>query len=83
MEKEFLINFANLFINALMILIFVRVILSWVPDGLGSFRKVIMDLTEPIMAPFRKLIPPMGGFDLTPIIIFILLQLLQGFIAGL
>lgn len=61
-----------------MILIFIRVILSWVPSGIHNFRKFIYDVTEPILAPIRKIIPPLGGMiDLSPIIAYILLYLIQ------
>jgi YggT family protein len=83
MGKLYIINFLNLLINAYMILIFIRVILSWVPSGLGSFRKVIFDLTEPVLGPARKIIPPLGGLDLSPIVVFIILQILQSYIVTL
>lgn len=81
MYKEYIINFVNLLTNVLMILIFVRVIFSWIPSGLEKIRKVVFDLTEPILKPFRKLIPPIGGaLDLSPIIAFIILQIIQSLI---
>jgi YggT family protein len=39
--------------------------------------RVIWQLTEPVMAPVRKIIPPMGGLDFSPIFIFIAIGLLQ------
>jgi YggT family protein len=38
---------------------------------------VIYDLTEPVLSLFRRYIPPLGGFDLSPIFIFILLRFIQ------
>jgi YggT family protein len=43
---------------------------------------LLIRLTEPVLAPFRRLIPPVGMFDLSPIIVIILLQLLQEAVAG-
>lgn len=40
-------------------------------------------LTEPVYKPIRKFIPPIGGIDITPIIVLIALQLLKNFIVGL
>ena len=40
--------------------------------------KLIWQLTEPVMAPVRKVIPPMGGMDFSPILIFIGIQILSG-----
>jgi len=42
--------------------------------------RLIWQLTEPVMSPVRKIIPPMGGLDFSPILIFIVIQLVQGFI---
>lgn len=41
---------------------------------------LVWQLTEPIMAPVRKVIPPMGGLDFSPIFIFIAIQIIQNFI---
>ncbi len=41
---------------------------------------LVWQLTEPVMAPIRKIIPPMGGLDFSPIFIFIAIQILQNFI---
>lgn len=42
--------------------------------------RLIWQLTEPVMAPVRKIVPPLGGMDFSPIFIFIIIQLLQNFI---
>ncbi|MFQ5936071.1 MAG: YggT family protein [Acidiferrobacterales bacterium] len=57
--------------------IFVRVILSWiVPYGYNNpATSLLRSLTEPLMRPARRLIPPFGGLDLSPIGVFILLYL--------
>lgn len=52
----------------------IRVILSWFqPGGYNPVLGLIAQLTEPLMAPARKLIPPFGGLDVSPIAVFILL----------
>jgi len=65
-----------------------RVVLDWVtvlrtgstPDRLGPVRRVVHGVTEPVLAPVRRVIPPIGGggmaFDLSPIIVLIVLQVL-------
>jgi YggT family protein len=54
-----------------------RVLLSWV-DPLGNLRisQVLRDITEPILAPIRSLLPAMPMFDFSPIIAMLLLQAL-------
>jgi YggT family protein len=47
--------------------------------------KLIYDATEPVMEPFRKILPPLGGLDLSPILLFMVLgivtQLLTGWVS--
>ena len=75
--KELIINFINIFANIYFVLIFVRIILSFIPVGLPRLRLFIFDVTEPLLAPIRKIVPPMGGmFDLSPIILYLILELL-------
>ncbi|MZR62986.1 YggT family protein [Alcanivorax sp. DP30] len=58
--------------------VLIRVILSWVaPDPYSPVVRIIVQITEPIMAPVRKLLPPMGGFDLSPLFVLLGIQLLQ------
>ena len=60
----------NLFVYA----IFIRIILSWVaPGAYNPATAIITTLTEPVLRPFRRLVPPMGGFDISPIFAIILL----------
>ena len=62
-------------------LIFVRVILSWVnPNPRNEYLQMVIKVTEPVLAPIRALIP-LKGIDLSPIVAFLLLQLLMGFLA--
>ena len=60
----------NLFVYA----IFIRIILSWISQGsYNPATAIIATLTEPVLRPFRRIIPPMGGFDISPIFAIILL----------
>lgn len=62
-------------------ILFARIVLSWVtmfwspPSSLSPVIRVIYDLTEPVMGLFRRYIPPIGGLDISPIFIFLILQL--------
>ena len=54
--------------------IFIRIILSWIsPGSFNPATAIITMLTEPVLRPFRRLLPPMGGFDISPIFAIILL----------
>lgn len=55
-----------------------NIILSWVAQG-GSNpgAQILYQITEPVMAPFRKLLPSMGGLDLSPIFVFLCINVLE------
>ncbi len=70
----------NLFVYA----IFIRIILSWIAPGQHNPAiAIIATLTEPVLRPFRRIIPAMGGFDISPIFAIILLTALTIVIGGL
>ena len=60
--------------------LFARIILSWFPITPGSLLasvfSVLYNLTEPVLGPLRRLIPPLGMFDLSPLIVFFVIQFL-------
>ncbi len=60
--------------------IFLRIISSWFVFGGKTFFGFIRWVTDPVMIPFQKLIPPIGMFDISAMILLILLQLLQSFV---
>ena len=70
-------------LQAYWFVLIVRIILSWTtmfwspPSSLTPVIRVVYDLTEPVMGFFRRFIPPIGGLDLSPIFIFIILQLVM------
>ncbi len=61
-------------------LIFATIILSWVvmfTQSRGPYIEVIQDLAEPLLAPFRRLMPNMGMIDLSPILAFLALYIAE------
>ena len=69
-------------LQALIILVWARFISSWVVMAQPRLRynpivQFIHQMTEPLYAPIRKIIPPMGGFDLTPMILLFALTAIQ------
>ena len=68
----------GLLVNFYFFALLAMIILSWVaPGGTHPALMLLYQVTEPVMAPFRKLLPPMGGIDFSPIIVFILINVLQ------
>ena len=60
-----------------------RIILSWFPVQPGTaIASILFELTEPILAPLRRVIPPLGMFDLSPLVAFIGIQIIQGAVLG-
>ena len=59
----------------------IRVVLSWVPiqqDGIiGQIYAFLFRITEPLLAFVRSVLPPMGGFDFSPLLVFLALSVLQ------
>ena len=83
----FFANFISLFVNALTLAILASVIMSWVtmfaPDSpiVESINGVLKQMTEPVLGPLRRVVPPLGMFDLTPMVALILLQfVIKGFL---
>tara|TARA_B110000014_G_C20126860_1_gene601342 strand:- start:11474 stop:12049 length:576 start_codon:yes stop_codon:yes gene_type:complete len=67
-----------LIIKILFYSMFAGIILSWIsPSSSHPAVRIIFQLSEPLFQPFRKLIPPMGGIDFSPILAFIALNFLE------
>ncbi len=70
-------NLIQFTLIALWLLILGRVLISWVdPMGRSQIGAMLINTTEPILAPIRRLIPPMGGIDLGPLLLLIVLSAL-------
>lgn len=66
------------------LVLFGSVVLSWVrPDPDNSIVKVIHQLTEPVLSRVRQILPAAGGFDLSPMVVLIGLQLLKSLLVRL
>ncbi|QQR53138.1 YggT family protein [bacterium] len=75
--KQLALVFINIFVDVFYVLLLIRLILSWFASGTNSFYGWLVGVTEPVLAPIRKMVPSAGGLDLAPLVAFILLQLLQ------
>ena len=76
-----LIGIFSLFLKIIFWSMIISVILSWVAPGSRSpGAELVAQITEPVLAPFRRLIPNLGGLDISPIFAFIVIQLLQSWV---
>ncbi len=77
------VNLAVLAINLFVFAIIIRVVLSWVsPGAYNPATAIIGALTEPVLRPFSRLIPPIGGIDLSPVFAIIILSALGIFVSS-
>jgi YggT family protein len=65
------------------LLIFVRIILSWGTVGYKNrLMRFLVNATEPLLGPLRRYVPPVGAFDISPIVAFVIIWLMQAAVAG-
>ena len=73
-----LADFVDRFFFLLSLAILARVLLSWVRvNPYHPAAELLYRITEPILAPLRRVIPPVGMVDVSPVIALILLQIIQ------
>ncbi len=79
-----LMNFIDLLFSALTLAIIARAFLSWLPmDPYNPIIRIVHQITDPILAPLQRVIPPMGMMDISPIVALVILQVLQTLIHNL
>ncbi len=71
MSSLFLILYWVLHVYQLILL--ARVLMSWIPnlDQNNPIARFLYQATEPVLAPIRNLLPPLGGIDLSPLVVFL------------
>ncbi len=75
---SFLATFIDTFFFALNLAILARVLLSWVQvDPYNPLVQLLFQVTEPILEPFRRVIPPIGMIDISPVVAIVVLQIVQ------
>jgi len=78
------IKMLTLTIMLFMFAIIISIIISWIAPGQYSpIAAIANTLSEPVLRPFRRIIPPLGGFDISPIFAIILLSALRIFVEGI
>ncbi len=73
----------NLIFETLWWVILGRVLMSWFdPSGNYRISRILYDMSEPILAPARRILPTFGGVDWSPLVTMIALNLLQNLIVS-
>ena len=67
-----------------MLILFVRVILSWVSvNPYNPIVQILDRLTDPVLAPIRRAIPSFGGLDISPLVVFVGIMVLKRVLLGM
>ncbi|QID32902.1 YggT family protein [Pampinifervens florentissimum] len=68
----------SLFINLLILLVFIHAIGSWIPKVRESKLYEVLDsLISPLLNPIRRVLPPTGGFDFSPLVLLFILYFIK------
>jgi YggT family protein len=72
-----LVQLLGVLVNVYTLVLLLYAILSWIPDLRSSrFEYYLAILVEPLLAPIRRIIPPIGGIDVAFLVLILLLQFL-------
>ncbi len=86
-----LLSTLSLILNLVWWVFLIMIIMSWLISFnvintrnafVAGLWRVVNQITDPILRPIRRVIPPMGGFDLSPIVVFVIIFFLQTFIGN-
>jgi YggT family protein len=65
-------------VNLYTFTIFIQAIMSWLGPGVRNpASNILWSMNEPLLRPARRLIPPLSGLDLSPLVVILLLQVLN------
>jgi YggT family protein len=80
---DFVLTFVQILVIILQIAIIGRAVLSWFPiDPRSPLVSVLNDITEPVLAPLRRVVPRIGMIDITPMVAIFVLYIIQQVIRG-
>lgn len=78
---DYLRIFVDVLFNVLIFAILIDALISWFPIAPDHpIARLLDDITEPILAPLRRVVPRLGMFDITPIVAMFVLEILQNII---
>ena len=73
----------SLLLTLLFWAILIRAILSWVqPDPRNPIVQLLERVTGPILYPLQRIIPPLGGIDLSPLVAMLIIELIKGLLVN-
>jgi YggT family protein len=73
-----MVQFIQVLANLLTLIVIVDVLASWVlPNPYHPFRQAVHGIVEPMLGPIRRLIPPVGMIDFSPMILILVIQIIE------
>lgn len=75
-----LISLIGILAQLLVLVVIISVILSYFIDPYHPLRRALDSIVDPMLAPIRRIVPPIGGLDFSPLILIILIQILSNII---
>lgn len=79
-----LVGLLNTVLDLLILTIIARAVISWFrPNPSNFFVQLIDKITDPVMKPIERIVPPVGGMDFSPLIAVFILHLIQGILPSL
>jgi YggT family protein len=80
---NFVVTFIGLLLTVLQFAIIGRAIISWFdPAGRTTIARILIDITEPVIRPIRRIMPSTGVIDLSPLVALLIIWLLQYILSG-
>ena len=70
-------NIVDLLFKIYLLVMIVYAVISWVPSLRGRWSDYLAMLVEPVLMPVRRVIPPVGGLDLSFLVVIIIIQLVD------
>lgn len=83
MSVGFWIRTVDLIVSLLSIMLVIDILMHYFLPMDQPVRRFLDALFEPMLAPIRRLLPPMGGFDFSPVVLLLLFQLIGGLLIQL
>lgn len=80
---EVLIRLINLLVELLTLLVIIQAVLSWFLSPYHPLRQALDRIVEPLLAPIRRVVPPLGTIDVSPIVFIIVVQVLASILTHL
>ncbi len=73
----FMARAINFIANVLIFIIFIDALLSFFVNPYNPLRRTLDRIVTPMLAPIRRVVPPLGGLDLSPLVLIILIEIVS------